>query len=68
LRLEENLMRSKENKIQNRPLRSFRRFFDELAKMTGLSIEDARRMAQQEYGETIIKIKSDKLDLSKLPI
>jgi hypothetical protein len=36
--------------------------------MTGLSIEDARRIAQQEYGETIIKIKKDKLDLSKLPI
>jgi mannosyl-3-phosphoglycerate phosphatase family protein len=31
----------------------------ELAKMTGLSIEDARRMAQREYGETIIKIKKN---------
>src|SRR5919108_736864 len=30
---------------------------NELAKITGLSTEDARRMAQREYGETIIKIK-----------
>jgi mannosyl-3-phosphoglycerate phosphatase family protein len=34
---------------------------NELTKMTGLSMDQARRMAQREYGETIIKIKKNDL-------
>ncbi len=40
---------------------------NELAKMIDLSIEDVRRMAQREYGETIIKIKkSDIVKFKKI--
>ncbi|HZA61363.1 MAG TPA: HAD-IIB family hydrolase [Nitrososphaeraceae archaeon] len=35
---------------------------NELAKMTGLSKDYARRMAQREYGETIIKINKNDLE------